>query len=96
MCLPDLVNSYSDVFFHNFKYVSDSRRSWREPIKEIIQSQYYSKIHILTHAFWYNTSEIDIHETVEKFVNAGNLSRYFNLRDNITDIDSIILRSEVR
>lgn len=37
--IPGMINSYSQIFFHEFKYLSDSRRNWREPILEIIRNR---------------------------------------------------------
>lgn len=39
--IPGYVNSYGNTFFHEFKYVSDSRRRWREPIDEYIRNKSY-------------------------------------------------------
>ena len=36
---PGFVNSYGYEFFHVFKYVSDSRRRWREPIEDDIEKE---------------------------------------------------------
>ncbi len=35
--IPGIINSYSKVFFKEFKYLSDSRKSWKEPLLEIIK-----------------------------------------------------------
>ena len=50
----EIVNTYSRKFFKEFKYISDSRRNWREDPIETIKSGKYSKIHILTHPIWYS------------------------------------------
>jgi len=36
--IPGMINSYGHTFFRDFKYLSDSRRRWREPAKEIIEN----------------------------------------------------------
>lgn len=91
-----MVNSYSEEFFHGFKYLSDSRRRWREPAEEIIRSGEYPRLHILTHAFWYNEEEKDIRDSVCGYVNAGNMARYAWMEENITDLGSVMGRDEVR
>lgn len=93
--LSPVINSYGNIFFKEFKYVSDSRMKWRENIKDIIESNLYDKLHILTHAFWYNDYKADIKENILKFINSGNLERYDILADNITDLESLVKRSEV-
>lgn len=94
--IPGMINSYGRVFFREFKYLSDSRRRWREPVKEIVISKAFDRLHILTHAFWYNETEIDIHDSICAFVNAGNMQRYKYEYENITDFQSIMTEEEVR
>ena len=93
--LSPAINSYSSYFFKEFKYVSDSRRQWREDIDEIIKSGRYDKLHILTHAFWYNDIEENIETTISKFINNGNMNRYDILNKNITNLDTIVERKEI-
>ena len=88
--ITNIINSYGKVFFNGFKYLSDSRRQWREPIMEIIESGEYDHLHILTHAFWYEKEESDIYDSVYRFVNNANLERYNSLADNITDLQRIM------
>ncbi len=92
LSIPGLINSYSDEFFHGFKYLSDSRRTWREPVEETIKSEQFKKLHILTHAFWYEEKSKDIKSTIKDFVLSGNLDRYDILDENITDLQSILKR----
>ena len=94
--IPGIVNSYGTMFFHDFKYLSDSRRRWREPVLDIVRSGAYDRLHILTHAFWYETEERDIAATVQAFVNQANRERYQAMSGNITDLSSIMSESEVR
>ena len=93
--IPGMVNSYSRVFFKEFKYLSDSRRRWREPVEEIIESEKYDKLHILTHAFWYEQSEKDLHNTMLVFINQGSLYRYDIISDNFTGLEDVISSSEI-
>ncbi len=93
--LDGLVNSYGLEFFKNFKYVSDSRRRWRENVEEIINCGQYKRLHILTHPFWYHEQEEDIKETICKFVNAANRERYKALEKNITDLNDIMNPEEI-
>lgn len=93
--IPGVVNSYGQTFFHDFKYLSDSRRRWREPVLDIIRSGEYDRLHILTHAFWYHEKEQDITQTVGSFVRSANRERYGQMAENITDIQSIIPEHEV-
>lgn len=85
-----LINSYGKKFFKDFKYVSDSRRRWRENVGEIVSSGAYEKLHILTHAFWYGDEDESIETAVANFVFSGNKDRYNILGRNITDLESIL------
>lgn len=94
----NVVNSYGNRFFREFKYVSDSRRNWRENIDEIISKGDYSKLHILTHPFWYNddTSNVNsIGDALKTFIKRGNTDRYEILKKNITDIESVIDKGKI-
>ena len=93
--IPGMINSYGKTFFNDFKYLSDSRRRWREPVLDIIKNGQYDRLHILTHAIWYNEVEEDIHETIKKFVTSANKERYFQEKENIKDIESILDISEI-
>lgn len=93
--IDGLINSYGSTFFKEFKYLSDSRCRWREPAEEIIESEEFNRLQILTHAFWYDEEEHDIHDNVCSFVNRGNSEKYDFLLDNITDLQSIMSREEV-
>ena len=90
-----MINSYSDTFFRAFKYLSDSRRRWREDVWEIIASGKYSRIHILTHPFWYHDQEENLHDTLAAYINGACMERYSSLLENFTDLSSVIERLEV-
>lgn len=93
--IPSMVNSYGQTFFRDFKYLSDSRRRWREPVEEIIQSGEYDRLHILTHAFWYHEKDESIEATVGRFVRSANRERYRQMMENITDLPSILKEDEL-
>lgn len=88
--MPNIINSYSKIFFNNYKYLSDSRRHWREPVNEIINSEEYNKLHILTHPFWYNDDEISLHDTLFNFISDAQKDRYNMLDDNFRNLYKVI------
>ena len=94
--IPGLINSYGEEFFNGFKYLSDSRRRWREPVEEIIRKGEFEKLHILTHAFWYHEQEKDLTGTVMEFIRSASRERQLTLADNITDLDKILAEAEER
>lgn len=89
--ISGIINSYGNRFFNEYKYLSDSRCRWREPIIDIIESQKYEKLHILTHPFWYNETQMSIKETLYKFISDASSERYETEKENITDLDSILI-----
>lgn len=93
--IPGMVNSYGQTLFHDFKYLSDSRRRWREPVEDIIRGGEHDRLHILTHAFWYHEQEQDITESVGAFIRSANAERYERMMENITDLPSILPKEEL-
>ncbi len=92
--IPGIINSYGSVYFKGFKYLSDSRRRWREPVEDIISSKQYDRLHILTHAFWYNETETDLHDALLSFIKAGNGDRYTLLNENFTMLSDVVRPDE--
>lgn len=90
-----MANSYGKKFFEEFKYISDSRRRWREDAIGIINSGEFDKLQILTHAFWYNDNEESIKDTVTKYIRLGNVERYDEYSKNFTLLDEVIKKEEV-
>ena len=91
-----IVNSYGTEFFRNHKYVSDSRRNWREDVLAIIRSGEYDRLHVLTHAFWYDQTEQTAKETLKAFCEGMTGRCYEWMQDNVRDLDEILKRSELR
>lgn len=90
-----IINSYSKEFLHEFKYLSDSRMHWREDVIEIIRNEKYDKLHILTHPFWYEENKGDMKERVSGFIKEANKERYYQMKDNIRDIEEIVNWDEI-
>jgi hypothetical protein len=93
---PGLINSYGELFFKKMKYVSDSRRFWRENVEEIIDSGQYPRLHILTHPFWYmEKTEKTLKQTLQEAVLHASLEYYDHLNDNFRDLDAELGRKEI-
>lgn len=95
LVIPGMINTYSEKFFKEFKYLSDSRHRWREPVEEIISRKSYERLQILLHPFWYNEKEMDIKESISSFINGANLDRYDELNENFSNLSEILDRNEV-
>ncbi len=96
MEFPDMINSYSSTYFKNMKYLSDSRRHWRENVDEIIGNCLFRRLHILTHPFWYMQGrEVSLKETLQNAILQASLNRYDNLNDNFKELERELKRTEI-
>lgn len=90
----NIINSYSKEFFQECKYLSDSRMHWREDVVRIVENREFKRLQILTHPFWYSAETGDIRERVGEFIKKANIERYCHMKENISDIESIIKEGE--
>lgn len=88
--IPGLINSYGYEFFKGFKYLSDSRRCWREDALGYIREEKYERLHILTHAFWYHETEISMKDTLLAYLEQSQSERYEILNRNFTHLDDAL------
>lgn len=96
MTFPGIVNAYSGTYFKKMKYVSDSRRHWRENVDEIVESGRYPRLHILTHPFWYMQGrEVSLTDTLQQAILQASLDCYDNLNNNFRDLDHELSRSVI-
>lgn len=77
MVIPGLVNSYSHLFFRDFKYCSDSMREWHFDIQQHLKKKTYPKLHILTHPIWWEKEEKGRDEVLRDL-----LEQELNIRKN--------------
>lgn len=90
--IEGMANSYSDEFFKGFKYLSDSRMRWRENAEEIIASNEYGRIQLLTHPFWYFDEPRQMKDIISDFIHAkGEVAkiRYDVFDNNFTNLDEV-------
>ena len=93
--IPGMINSYSTEFFEQFKYVSDSRRTWREDVESIVETEEFNKLHILTHAFWYDECEKSASECLIDFIKNAGKERYLSLSKNVRDLSEFVNKNEI-
>lgn len=91
----NIINSYSFKFFKSMKYISDSRMNWREDPIEIIKSDNYQKLHILTHPFWYSATNETMEYKLREFLNKAISERYEFMDDNFTALNQVIGWKEI-
>ena len=85
-----VINSYSHVFFNEFKYLSDSGMHWREDVMQIINSNTYDRLHILTQPIWYGEREASMRERLLQFIGVQNEKTYDNMKDNISHLEEVL------
>ncbi|MBQ3052751.1 MAG: hypothetical protein IJD55_03545 [Clostridia bacterium] len=88
--IDGIINTYSPKFFKEFKYISDSRMRWRESPEDIVNSNKYKQLQILTHPIWYGEKQKNISEILKGFLENRAKETYRNLENNITDLDSVL------
>lgn len=81
--IPQMINSYSQEFFREFKYVSDSYHRWREDIWRIVENDAPDKLHILTHPFWYNDEPKSRNESFLQYIEEGKNYRFRLIETNV-------------
>ena len=90
-----VINSYNSTFFNDFKYLSDSRMHWREDVYQVIQSNLYDHLHILTHPIWYGEHERSMREILLQLIGEQKSKYYDDVRENIRDLDKVLLKSDL-
>jgi hypothetical protein len=95
LVIPGVINSYGQQFFKEFKYISDSRHSWREDAEKIISSKNYRMLHILTHPFWYTENIESCRDKLFSFIVSANKKRYKFMDSNFTNINEFVRQEEV-
>lgn len=96
MMIDGLINAYGKEYFHDMKYVSDSRRNWREDIDNIIINEQYNRFCILTHPIWYDIEEKrNIKQAIYIQMVNSLKEKYANFKNNITDFESIFSEDEL-
>jgi hypothetical protein len=93
--IPGVINSYSQIFFKEFKYISDSRHHWQENVEDIVASKEYKKLQILTHPFWYTEVITSCKDKLFSFISSGSLTRYYGMNDNFKNLDEFVQRNEI-
>lgn len=91
----EVANSYGKEFFEDHKYLSDSRRNWREDVLDIINKEQYDRLHILVHPFWYHTSEKTAKEVLSSFCRRQVYRCYDELSGNIRNLDELLEKCEL-
>ena len=87
------ANTYENRFFKDIKYLSDSKKNWREgcPCQAILEGK-YQQLQLLTHPIWWGTDD-DLHRfgkaIIDNRVNelieylSNNVTPFMVLKENI-------------
>ena len=90
-----IINSYSQEYFKEWKYVSDARMNWREDLDKIVESGQHEKIQIVTHAFWYGDQLESTKDKLMRFISEAKEERYCSVYNNFRNLDDFIRREEI-
>ena len=90
-----LHNAYSDVFFHDFKYISDSAMHWRENPYEVITCGAYDRLQVLTHPIWYTADHKEVRHKLAEIVGRGVKERYGLMDDTFNQLQAVIREDEI-
>ena len=83
--LDNYINTYSKIYFKDFKYISDSRRQWKEGcICKKINTNNYSKLHVLIHPFWWVEKDISFDQIMSDFIKNKVNKLETDLENNIS------------
>lgn len=63
---------------------------WKENIEEIIKSNQYRRLHILTHPFWYAQCKETLEYKISSYLENAKKDRYLNFNENFTDLNKIL------
>lgn len=92
----NIINTYSQIYFKDMKYLSDSRRNWRENVDELIEQETYQRLHILTHPIWYSGGvEKNLRQSLRENILNASLDYYDNLNNNFRNLSEEITRVEI-
>lgn len=86
----NLVSTYEKRFFDDYKYISDSRISWRENPINIIKSGMYQQIQCLIHPFGYKDICYNNRELIDEFLKDIEKRYLESLNSNIRDFENFI------
>lgn len=86
-----IINAYDNIFFDDkIKYVSDSRRQWREDVDEIVTNEKFNKLQVLVHPFWYYKNEISASDALKSIIDTSKKDRFIAVKDNITRVEEFL------
>ena len=81
-----LINTYSHVFFKDIKYISDSRKRWREEtIDELIEKELFSHIQLLIHPIWWESENGTLNDSISHFIEQHNRHLFEKFSNNISN-----------
>lgn len=85
-----LINTYSIDFFQKIKYLSDSRRNWRENIIDAITSNQHPKIQLLTHPISWTLEKQSTSEVLKDFIKSKTFETYQEMKQNFRNLEEFI------
>jgi len=83
--LDKYINTYEKKFFRDLKYISDSRRTWKEGcVCKKLNPEIYPKLHLLIHPFWWVEKEISFSKRIVNFIEEKKNKTILDISSNIS------------
>lgn len=84
LTFKSFANTYESRFFKDIKYLSDSRKNWREgcPCQAILEGK-YQQLQLLTHPVWWGTAD-DLYSLGSEIMDNRTSKLVDYLADNVT------------
>ena len=88
-----IINTYSEKFFKEVTYISDSRMNWKKNPFSILSDLEHKKVQLLMHPIWYNHEIKDASMVLRDFYNLTVHNVYDNMSSNFTNLSEFLDKS---
>lgn len=93
--LDNIVNTYSNKYFKEYKYISDSRFHWREDVLSVVTNGKHDRIQLLTHPFSYNEEFEKVKVKLKNFIMSASNERYIIVNNNFRNLEEYVLEKDI-
>ncbi|NBI02656.1 hypothetical protein D7X88_05400 [bacterium C-53] len=93
--IEGIINAYGKEYFSEMKYISDSRRNWREDVDNL-DFENYKRFCILTHPIWYDQTEKEnIKAALYDQIIKSLRDKWSYFEENISNFETIFSLNEI-
>ncbi|GGE41603.1 hypothetical protein GCM10011391_20470 [Pullulanibacillus camelliae] len=81
-----LINAYSQPFFKDISYISDSRKRWRQmSLEQLIEQEAPQRLQVLIHPIWWSDEPLTFEESLTEIVQE-------QLKDMRSDFEAVLAK----